>query len=108
MIFFCYFWTEITSSIISSLDLGLFFQYSGFFHIDFALSLFFLCFFFFMFLLSTCYDVFYRRFVVVDSCVVDDFVSFHIGSSNGKFRSDRVIISNLVRQYSSDLECKVF
>ena len=38
------------------------------------------------------------------SSMVSLFVGFCVGSSNDKLRSDRVIISNYVRQYAADLE----
>ena len=52
--------------------------------------------------LSTYYNVFYRRFVMIGSCIltIGLFIGFYIGSLDNKILSDKVIISNLVRQYA--------
>ena len=73
---------------------------------------------FFVFLLSTCYNVFCRRFVttcfivnllrwVVVSSMVSFFMGFHVGSLVGKIRSNKVIKSNSVCDHAIDLESKV-
>ena len=58
-----------------------------------------------MFLSPTYYEAFYHLLVAMCICVIDIdfFVSFHVGSSDGKFIS-KVIISNIVRQYTAYLE----
>ena len=73
-----------------------------------SLFLYLLC--FFIFFSSICYDLFCHRFVAI--CFVTDlllrvvvlsminlFVGFRISNSDDKIQFDRVIKSNLVRQY---------
>ena len=63
----------------------------------------------------TCYRVFYRRLVmmcfvadflwwIVMSSTISLFVRFHDYNLYDKIRSDRVIRSNHVRQYATNLE----
>ena len=73
-----------------------------------SLSLIF--FLFFRVLLSIYYDVFCRRSIatVVVSSTISLFMSFRIDDSEDKVRFDRVIRSNLVRQYITDIKCYIF
>ena len=66
---FCHSWSEITTSIISSLYLGFLFQQNGFFHTDMSFSLFFSCF---------CYEL-----VAMSS--YNFFMGFRMGNLNDKF-----------------------
>ena len=59
--------------------------------------------FFYVFLSSTNCDVFCRRLVTMGSCVID-FMGFRVDSSNNEVQSDRVIRSNLARQYIAYLK----
>ena len=52
---------------------------------------------------TVCFITNLLQHVVVWS-TISFFVGSHIGSSDGKFRSDRVIRSNNVHQYAADME----